>query len=63
MVSDTVRLSEFVRAKVGEENEILLESREETGRGKRFGMNGEITLNDHEAKKLAQWVFAREFDY
>lgn len=60
MVPDDIRLSEYVRVQQTEDR-LVLEAREETGRGKQFGTAGEITLDEDEAHRLARWVFARTF--
>lgn len=59
MLEQEIRLSEYVMAENDNEDEgIVLKARAEAGRGKRFGMDGEISLSSDEAETFAKWVFA-----
>lgn len=63
MVSSELRLSEYLLVENDDtKDEIVLKARDEVGRGKRFGMSGEIELEREEAEAFAKWVFASEFD-
>lgn len=61
MDSEELRVSEYLRVERGDENQFILKARDEVGRGKRFGMSGEISMDEREAEKLAQWIFASQF--
>jgi hypothetical protein len=61
MVIDDLRLSEHLLVEFNDEG-VVLKARDEVGRGKRFGMDGVIELNDSEADMLAKGVFARQFE-
>ena len=62
MPTDEFRASEYVRVLESEE-ELVLQTREESGRGKRFGTNGEVALNEAEAERLAKWILARDLEF
>jgi hypothetical protein len=55
------RASEHVRITEAED-ELLVQSREESGRGKRFGTDGEIALTPDEAERLAKGILSRRLD-
>lgn len=61
MADDQFRVSEFLRVDKTDDG-FALKAREETGRGKRFGMDGEISLSHEEAERLAKWVFAQDLE-
>lgn len=63
MDSEELRVSEHLRVEREEENQFVLKARDEVGRGKRFGMSGEITMEEEEAERLAQWIFARQLEF
>lgn len=60
MVPMELRLSDYVRVRETDDH-LVLEAREEAGRGKQFGAAGEIAIDEAEAQRLARWVFARSF--
>lgn len=63
MVENEIRLSEQLLAENdNEDSEIILKAREEVGRGKRFGMSGEISMDTTEAEAFAKWVFANDLE-
>ncbi len=59
MTSEKFRVSEFLQAE-GTDEGLTIKAREEVGRGKRFGMDGEIEMSTDEALTLAKWIFARD---
>lgn len=59
MTADAFRLSEHVRV-TESDDELVLQMRDEVGRGKRFGTSGEVALDPSEAERFAKWVFARD---
>lgn len=61
MTEDEFRVSEYLRV-VENEEEMLLQTREEAGRGKRFGTSGEIALDEEEAERLAKWILAQSLE-
>lgn len=58
MATDEFRVSDHVRVVVTD-GELTVQTREEAGRGKRFGTQGEVVLDAEEAERFAKWVFAR----
>lgn len=54
-VSDTVRITE-------NEDTMLVQTRTEVGRGKRFGTSGEVAVDRQEAERMAKWILARSLD-
>lgn len=62
MATDEFRVSEYVRV-VAAGDELVLQTRGESGRGKRFGTNGEVALEPHEAERLAKWILARDLEH
>lgn len=61
MAHDGFRPCEYVRIKATED-ELVLQAREEAGRGKRFGTAGEVALDPHEAELAAKWILTRSLD-
>lgn len=61
MVDEKLKISDQLLVESNEEG-LILKARDEVGRGKRFGMSGEIEINEREAERLAKWVFARDFE-
>lgn len=61
MTNEAFRASDYVRIEVNED-EVLLQTREEVGRGKRFGTSGEVTMEPEEAERAAKWILARSLD-
>lgn len=61
MADDEFRPSEYIRV-VKNDDEVLIQAREEAGRGKRFGTEGEVALDTQEAEQAAKWILARTID-
>lgn len=61
MTGEEFRVSEYVRVVEGED-EVLVQTRAEAGRGKRFGTRGEVALQPREAERVAKWILARSLD-
>lgn len=61
MPAERYRLSSQLRAEQTDEG-FVLRAREETGRGKRFGMDGEISMTREEADTFAKWVFTQDLN-
>ena len=61
MPDEEFRPSAYIRV-VENEDEMLIQAREEVGRGKRFGSNGEVALDPKEAERAAKWILARSLD-
>lgn len=61
MPADEFRASEYVRITEADD-ELLVQTREEAGRGKRFGTDGEVALQPDEAERLAKWILSRSLD-
>lgn len=61
MAADEFRPSEHVRI-VEHDDELVLQAREEAGRGKRFGTNGEVAMGPTEAERLAKWILVRDLE-
>lgn len=59
MGQEELKISDHLLVETSDEG-FVLKARDEVGRGKRFGMSGEIELNEQEADRLAKWVFARD---
>lgn len=61
MSADEFRASEYVRITEAEGG-LLVQTRQEAGRGKRFGTDGEVALRPDEAERLATWILSRSLD-
>ena len=61
MAAEEFRASEYVRV-LAEDDELILQTREEAGRGKRFGTDGQVALEAEEAERLAKWILARDLE-
>ncbi len=61
MPAEEFRASEYVRV-LADDGELILQTREESGRGKRFGTNGQIALDEAEAERLAKWILTRDLE-
>lgn len=61
MAEDKYRISETLRAE-REDDRLVLQARDEVGRGKRFGMSGEIDMSHEEAEVFAKWIFAHDLE-
>lgn len=59
MVEDNYRINDNLLVEQNED-EYVLKFRKETGRGKRYGMDGSIPLDESSAETLAKWVFAQQ---
>lgn len=58
---NTFRLSDHLRVEQADDG-MVLQAREEVGRGKRYGMDGEVEMTDKEAERFAKWVFAHDLE-
>lgn len=61
MPAEEFRASEHVRI-VDADDELVVQTREEAGRGKRFGTNGEVALDAEEAERMAKWILSRDLE-
>lgn len=61
MSNGMVKVSDYTRVTFDEDG-VLVQQRQEAGRGKRFGTDGEIALEREEADRLAKIIFANQLE-
>jgi hypothetical protein len=61
MTDQKYRASEYVRV-IEDDEQVVIETRDEVGRGKRFGTVGEVAMDPGEAEQVAKWILARDLD-
>lgn len=59
MEENHYRVSDHLRAELTDDG-LVLQARDEVGRGKRYGISGEISMSRDDAEAFAKWVFAQD---